>query len=67
MVIRSQASVKADEGSETIRLTSLWEDEIAQAYTKVWGTCKEDVAGSSPAGGAIYPDRLICMLLYRII
>lgn len=40
------------EGSETIRLTSPWEDEIVQASSKVEGTCKEDVRGSSPRGGA---------------
>ena len=28
-------------------------DEIVQASSKVEGTCKEDVAGSSPAGGAL--------------
>lgn len=26
--------------------------EIAQAFSKVKGTCKEDVRGSSPRGGA---------------
>jgi len=53
MVIRSQACrLRRLEGSETIRLTSLWEDEIVQASSKVEGTCKEDVRGSSPRGGA---------------
>lgn len=45
------------EGSETIRLTPSLKisnegDKIVQASSKVEGTCKEDVRGSSPRGGA---------------
>ena len=31
-------------------------DEIVQASVKAGGTCKEDVTGSSPVGGAISTD-----------
>ncbi len=52
MVIRSQACRFGDLKVQRLYAWPRLGDEIVQASVKIEGTCKEDVTGSSPVGGA---------------